>query len=242
MPRIDPPGGEVDWPRHEGTLGVVGVAPWATLDFLRAFYARIPARKDWHYPRVIADINTKLPSRGRHLELGEADPSPWIAQTIAEMQEQGASVVVVPCNTAHLLFERWSQGHRVHLPHIVIETATALAELGARHVAALTSASLRQHGLYERVFDSMAMQTVELDDVEADLVARVIDAVKQGGCIPADLHSDVRVLFQRLKHDGVQGVALGCTELAALATAARSTGLVVSESNDALAAAALRLL
>ena len=43
MPTIQPPGGAVHWPSGEGVLGVVGVAPWATLDFLRAFYALVPA-------------------------------------------------------------------------------------------------------------------------------------------------------------------------------------------------------
>ena len=48
--------------------------------------------------------------------------------------------------------------------------------------------------------------------------------------------------LQSLARDGVQGVALGCTELACLAPACRAAGLAVAESNDALAAAALRLI
>ena len=82
MPIIRPPGGDVNWPEDEGTLGIVGVAPWATINFCKLLYGLIKAEKDWHYPRIIADINTKIPSRGRYFQLGETDPSPAIAMTI----------------------------------------------------------------------------------------------------------------------------------------------------------------
>ena len=104
MPRIAPPGGVVDWPESEGTLGVVGVAPWATLDFCRVLYQAVRASKDWHFPRLLLDINTKIPSRGRHLQLGETDPSSAIAATIAELAEMGVGRVSIPvasCMVAH---------------------------------------------------------------------------------------------------------------------------------------------
>ena len=59
-------------------IGVVGVAPWSTLEFLEVLFKQFVVEKDWHYPRVISDINTKIPSRGRHFELGENDFSPYI--------------------------------------------------------------------------------------------------------------------------------------------------------------------
>src|SRR5690348_692419 len=145
MPRILPPGGEVDWPQDEGVLGVVGVAPWATLDFARALYRQVNARKDWHYPRVLLDINTKLPSRGRHLQLGETDPSEAIAATIDELARQGATLAVVVCNTAHILFDRWSRNAPIPILHIIEETVRAAQGAGACKVVALASASLAQY-------------------------------------------------------------------------------------------------
>lgn len=242
MPHMEPPGGAVDWPRGEGTLGVVGVAPWATLDFLRAFYGRINAAKDWHYPRVIADVNTKLPSRGRHLELGEADPSPYIASTLAELARQGATVAVVPCNTAHLLHDRWAAGSPLPVPHIVRETAAALAAAGARRVVAFGSASLRRQGLYERCLDEAGLLPQALGDGQAALVAQAIEDVKQRGTVGAALQARLVDLLQALGRDRIDGVALGCTELASLVPLCQAAGLAVAESNDCLAAAALRLV
>lgn len=242
MPAVANPGGATGWPAEQGTLGVVGVAPWATLDFLRALYARVPAVKDWHYPRVIADVNTKLPSRGRHLELGEVDPSPLIAQTVAELAAQGATVVVVPCNTAHLLYDRWAANSPVPLPHIVEHTARELAVGGARRAVALSSRALRRSGLYERCFADHGLQPVALHEAGADLVAQAIEAVKRAGRVGDALEQQLAALLRDLARDGVDGVALGCTELAALLPLCRDAGLLAVDSNEALAVAALRLL
>ncbi len=73
MPRILPSDGPVQWPPDEGVIGVVGVAPWATIDFVRSLYEFVDAGKDWHYPRVLLDIIPR--SRAcRYFEIDEEDP------------------------------------------------------------------------------------------------------------------------------------------------------------------------
>lgn len=242
MPTILPPGGAVDWPRDEGVIGVVGVAPWATLDFLRALYAAVPATKDWHFPRVIADINTKLPSRGRHLELGEADPSPAIAQSLAELAAQGATVAVVPCNTAHILYERWSAGAPLAVPHIVEATARELQDLGARRVAALSSASLRRHGLYATTLHALGLDVLDPGDAAAAVVAAAIEDVKQHGAVGAAREQALRRVLRDLRSDRCDAIALGCTELASVAALCADEGLQAVDSNAALARAALGMV
>jgi aspartate racemase len=242
MPTLQPPGGPVDWPSDEGVLGVVGVAPWATLDFLRAFYAGVSATKDWHFPRVIADINTKLPSRGRHLDLGETDPSPFIQQTIAELAAQGATVVVVPCNTAHLLYDRWVSGATVSVPHIVEVTAAAVRSAGARRVAALTSASLRRSALFDRAMESAGLEPVGIDDRLSRAVTQAIGEVKRHAVIGPETLGELRQLLGALHRSGVDGLVLGCTELASLQAEAERVGFTVAESNAALAQASRELV
>jgi aspartate racemase len=237
---ISPPGGAVDWPADEGTIGVVGVAPWATIDFLRALYAQVSATRDWHYPRVLADINTKLPSRGRHLELGETDPSPLIAQNIRELAAQGATVVVVPCNTAHVLYSRWAVDAPVAVPSIIDATAADIVAQGAHRVASLTSAGLRAHDLYGTALRRAEVQSVEIDADGAALVSAVIAAVKLSGGIDAALSARMRQLLQRLARAEVDGIVLGCTELAGLEPMCRELIGAVAESNRSLAGAALR--
>lgn len=238
MPRVVPPGGEVDWPHDEGTLGVVGVAPWATIAFCNALYAEVDARKDWHYPRVLLDINTKLPSRGRHLQLGETDPSPAIAATIDELARQGATVAVVVCNTAHILFDRWGKAPPIPVLHIVDETVRAAVARGARRAAALVSSSLASAGLYARAIIAAGGESVPLTGDQQTTVAALIERVKTGA---SDLHRDAAAtrLLDELIASGADTIIAGCTELSVLAPAVADRGVTFVDSNVALARAAL---
>lgn len=165
MPGILPFGGQVDWPADQGTIGLVGVAPWATLDFLRVLYSQIMATKDWHLRRVIADINPKLPSRGRHLELGERDRLPYIAEPIKELSAKEATVVVVvPCNTTHVLYDRWARDAPVPVPPIIEATVKAVLSEGARRIATLASRAISRYGIYEQQILEQDMDVVRLSD------------------------------------------------------------------------------
>src|SRR4051812_28423752 len=104
MPLIPPRSENVWWPDDERVLGVLGVAPAATADFFVKLTSLTHARKDWEHVRVLIDSNPKIPSRGRHLELGETDPSPYLREGIEALLAQGAALVALPCNTAHILY------------------------------------------------------------------------------------------------------------------------------------------
>ena len=238
MPRIIPTGGTVSWFPSEGTLGVVGVAPWATLEFCRSFYTLVAAEKDWHYPRVLLDINTKLPSRGRHLQLNEQDPSPFIATTIAELAAAGATVGVVVCNTAHILFDRWAAGSPIPIIHIVDATIEQACRAEARKVLALVSASLAVSGMYDRKAAEAGLICQSLPGELQESVNSFIEQVKLRGALSSDSDKAIAALLAFCVEHNVDTVFLGCTELSVLRFVIQSAGLCVIDSNEALARAA----
>jgi aspartate racemase len=243
MPRVEPPASaEVTWPVGEGVLGVVGVAPWATLQFCQAFYALVQARKDWAFPRVLLDINTKIPSRGRHLQLGEVDPSPVIAETIRELAAGGATVAVVICNTAHVLFERWGRHTPIPVLHIVEETCAAARRVGAQRIAVLASRSLSASGLYASSARHLGLEVLNLTDADQLLVDAAIESVKVHGGIDASITVGVEKLLRGIRAEGADAVVAGCTELSILQDVAARTDLAFFDSNLALAQAALRCI
>lgn len=240
MPRIKPPPGPTGWPIGELAIGVVGVAPWATLEFCRALYGLIGATKDWHYPRLLIDANSKIPSRGRHLDLGEPDPSPHIRATIEELVGSGAGVVVVPCNTAHLLYERWASGAAVPVPHIMNVSVERAVELGANSVAVLESGTLRASGAYVAAVHERGLRTIPLSDLDATIVATLIAGVKLCGKPLAEDVIKFSELARALVQRGADALLLGCTELGVFAGAVPS-GCHVIDSNVELARAAAQL-
>jgi aspartate racemase len=239
MPKIMPQGGEVSWPANEGTLGVVGVAPWATMDFCRTFYQKVTARKDWHYPRVLLDINSKLPSRGRHLQLGEKDPSPDIAATIRELADQGATVAVVVCNTAHILFDRWAADLPIPVLNIVDETVKLASAGDGKQVTPLVSNSLATSDIYGKAAEAAGLKVHRVGKPYQDFINGFIESVKTTGDLkPAD-RASVESLIAHLKAEKIETVVLGCTELSVLQQPLSDAGFNVIDSNDALANAAI---
>lgn len=218
---------------------MVGVAPWATLDFCKALYAQIAATKDWHYPRVLLDINTKLPSRGRHLQLGETDPSPAIAATIRELADQGATLAVVVCNTAHILFERWSQKSPIPVLNIVDETVRATVESGASSVAPIASRSLIDSDLYGAALDGKGLRVHRLGEPFQGWVGAFIEQVKVCGSLGSADHERLQHLARHLLDCGVDTVILACTELSILQAPLSAQGLKSVDSNSVTARAAL---
>jgi aspartate racemase len=238
MPRILPLGGEVVWPKEEGTLGVVGVAPWATIEFCKAFYSQCRAEKDWHFPRVLLDINTKIPSRGRHLDLNERNPSEFISETIKELAEQGATLAIVACNTAHILYEQWSKHAPIPILHIIEETIRFAVERGAGRVAALVSSSLSKYDLYAKQADALGVPCYRLESDLQKVVSGLIESIKTSGGIQNQKELDF--LWLRLRALDVDTVVAGCTELSILEPSCMNAGMKFVDSNYALARAALR--
>lgn len=240
MPTFSPVSPDVSWPESEGVIGVVGVAPWATLEFLVSLYSQVSAERDWLFPRVIADVNSKIPSRGRHFELGETDPSPFIAATITELASSGATIAVVPCNTAHILFDRWTESSPIPVINMVDEVVFEVARCNIRSVITLASRTLHERQLYEQNASGHGITPILLKGHWQGIVSRLIDDIKVNGRIPPENLSIAERLADEIASTSTDAVILGCTELSVMGPILVERGLTVFDSNSVLAASALR--
>lgn len=242
MAKIYPVDNVVTWPETEGVLGVVGVAPWATLDFLQIFYGLIQADKDWNFPRVICDINTKIPSRGRHLELGERDPSPFILESINDLAAQGATIAVVPCNTAHILYSRWTTDAVIPVVSIIDATVNEIRKNGATKVAVLSSEASAKYNVYNDKLSEYGFELEHLTAQQQNVVSQAITEMKVKGMIQPETLVNTNILLSDLKNAAVDGVILGCTELKSLSAPCSKYFSTVAESNLAMAKQVLSLM
>jgi aspartate racemase len=206
------------WDPAEGIVGVVGVAPAATADFYRQLTALTTARKDWEHVRVLIDSNPKLPSRGRHLELGETDPSPFIRACIDDLVARGASVVAVPCNTAHILYDRFAEGITSIVPNMIdvaTEALLAACQRAPRQLAVLGSRMTVTHNLYGSRIAPSGGDCHDMTALQLKISA-LIEHVKQGG----DLTDGARQLRQIMRAcTGADAFVIACTELSAVFSA-----------------------
>lgn len=220
----------VRWPADEKTVGVLGVAPMAAADFFRKLVDR-PVDRGWRHLRVLMDSNPKIPSRGRFLELNEADPAPFIRGGLIQLAERGADLVAVICNTAHLLYDRYTEGVPVHVPHMVEVTARgtsrALGGRGRGRVLVLSTALSAGRRLYAPYLEALGLELI--DTRRQDLVSQCIEAVKRG----YDRRQAERTFGELMKQQPESdAVILGCTELSVLARPEQASPVLIDSNQE----------
>ncbi len=227
----------VRWHPDERVIGVVGVAPWATLDFYEKVLRQTTAAKDWQHVRVVLDSNPKIPSRGRHLELDETDPTPYLRESIEALHGFGADLIVVPCNTAHYFYDGFTAGVEVPVIHMIGATVAEVVESApkARRVGILGSRTTVGKRLYEPFLAASERSSVYLEHRQSE-VSAIIERVKVGDT-GGETTSQFEALVAEMADHGADVVVLGCTELSLLDGVRSSLPLV--DSNAALASAAL---
>jgi aspartate racemase len=225
----------VRWNPAEGIIGVVGLSPAATADFYQRLIALTPARKDWDHARVLIDSNPKIPSRGRHLELGEPDPSPFIRRAIDGLVERGATVVAVPCNTAHILYERYAAGIEALVPDMVglaVERLAADAGGTPRQLAVLGTRHTIRHDRYGRRLRTSGGDVFDVGPWQPELSA-LIEHVKQG-CDLSSGTDRLRNVMVQVERAGADSFVVACTELSVLVRPGW-TRVPVVDASDTLA-------
>lgn len=193
-----------------GVLG--GMGPAATADFYAKLVRATPARTDQEHLRVVIWADPTVPDRSAALLHDGEDPAPALAAGARALAAAGATLIAVPCNTAHAFLDGVS---RVGVPlvHMIRETALAVASVvppGSR-VGLLATTGTVAAGLYQRELEAVGTEAVLPDERDQDAVMAAIGAVKAG-----DVDDARRTLVEaarRLTARGARAVVAGCTEI-----------------------------
>ena len=85
-------------------IGIVGgMGPYAGLDLVRKIFDLTQANQDQdHVPLAMISVPHKITDRTKFLEGGtDINPGIEISNIVRQLSDQGASVIGMPCNTAH---------------------------------------------------------------------------------------------------------------------------------------------
>ena len=118
---------------------------------------------------------------GRYLQLGETNPSPYITETIEELAAAGATVAVVVCNTAHILYDQWARSTSIPVINIIDAAVAEARCVRGGGVASLVSESLAKHNIYGRAIDAAGLESYSLPEMHQSLVSGFIEQVKVHG-------------------------------------------------------------
>lgn len=225
----------------EKTVGILGgMGPEATVDLFAKIIAATPAAIDQEHLRIIVDNNAKIPDRTAAVLSGGVDPTPMLQATARNLELAGADFIVMPCNSAHLFFDRIVEAVRIPVLHIADE---AVAEVLRRFpqvqaVGVLAATGTIRLLLYHDRLEARGIGAVLPSAADQEVVQSVIFGVKAGDKGSAT-QERIRGVAERLAAQGAQILLTACTELP-LVLRDGDVSVPVVDPTQALAEAAVR--
>ncbi|MEU5547129.1 amino acid racemase [Streptomyces sioyaensis] len=196
-----------------GILG--GMGPAATADFYAKLVSSTPAETDKEHPRTVIWSDPTVPDRTDALLQHGPDPTPWLVRGSEILRGAGATVIAIPCNTAHAFVPDISA--RVGLPivHMIGEVARYLAAQRPRIrvVGLLATTGTLRAGLYKEWLDGVGIGLVMPDGPTQDSVVMPAIRALKAGARGAAVSQPLARAAHGLIAQGAQAVIAGCTEI-----------------------------
>jgi aspartate racemase len=196
-----------------GILG--GMGPAATADFYTKLVALTPVATDQDHPKVVIWADPTIPDRTLALTEGGPDPTPWLLHGATILRSAGATMLAIPCNTAHAFLPAVSSQLGLPVVHMVDEVAKHIvtARPQVRTVGLLATSGTIRAQLYQQWLGEAGISVVTPGEpVQSSHVMPAIRAVKAGRrdeTVAQQLTTAARHLFER----GAQVIVAGCTEI-----------------------------
>lgn len=201
--------------RPDGALvGVLGgMGPLATAEFYRKLIVSCSSERDQDHVPVLIWGDPSTPDRSEALLAQGEDPTPHLRRAAQVLKNAGASVIVVPCNTAHLFIEQAIAGLNIRLLSMVDETVRHLIEArpAPRSVGLLATTGTCASGLYQDALEAAGITALLPNIDEQANVMSAIRSVKAGDLAAGTLAFELTA--RSLAERGAEAVIAGCTEV-----------------------------
>lgn len=213
------------------TVGVIGgLGPLATLDFFERVLKRTRAVTEQDHLRLIIDNNTKVPDRNAFMRGEGPSPAPALAASARGLQEAGAEVIVMACNTTHIWAPEICAAISVPFLSIIDETAAVVADLRPEAVGVLAVDACLKGGLYQAALTKAEIKPLLLSEDSQRTFMDLIYRIKSGDTGETVKRAMV-TLARRLETQGAEVIIAGCTEIPIVLSADDIDGELVSSTD-----------
>jgi aspartate racemase len=196
------------------TLGVLGLNPAATLDFLARVQSDTPGTAEHEQIRVIADLNPGIPD----LSTPGSGAGAALAEAAGALRGAGADVLALVSDAAHAHVALIERACAIPVVDMIETAARAARNAGAMRVGVLgVRGALR---LYREYLAAGAMGLVSLDSERQQAFVATLDALR-AGADPAAAQAEVAGYAAELVAGGAELIIAGAVEIAPALAAAR---------------------
>lgn len=199
--------------QNQKTLGIIGgMGPLATADLFYKIILLTDADSDAGHIHILIDNNPKAPDRTQAVLTGSDAPLPFILNAARRLEAMGADILLLPCNTSHVYYDRLCAAVGVPVINMIEEAAKQAYAMGIQRIGLLATSGTLHARLYETALERYGISTVLPTSAGQEEVMRIIyDGIKAGAA-----HFDTTALeseLLRMTREGAERFLLGCTEL-----------------------------
>lgn len=220
----------------ERTIGIMGgLGPEATVDLYAKILARTGATRDQEHLHVIIDSNPKVPDRNAAIAGTGESAGPALVAMARRLEQAGADIVAMACNTAHHYEADIRRAIRVPFISMVEETCDAVARQHprARRIGLLAVRGCLDAKVYDRAILRRGWTPVTPDTAARDRFVDLVYRIKAGDTGPA-MRNGMAALGNALIDQGAEVVLAACTEVPLVLKAGELRGPLI-ESTEVLA-------
>ena len=194
-----------------GVLG--GMGPLATVDFFNKVLSATPAQGDADHVPLLIQSDPRISPRPPAIFGSGRSPLPELLAGRDRLISAGATMLAMPCNTAHFWYSDLVADCSVPFTSIVDTTLLETAEManpGSCIGIVATKATLAAKIFDRPLTKAGYFPLIPRDDAIEQLVVQGIDLVKAGEASKGGIL--IAEAVQTLLHQGADVVLLACTE------------------------------
>lgn len=216
------------------------MGPAATADFYAKLIRRTPAVRDQDHLRVAIWADPTVPDRVAAVIDGSSQPYPAMLAGARHLRDLGATLVAMPCHTAHAFLPDLRADTGLRFLDMVEETVVELVRQGdpGGPVGLLGTRATIHSGLYQDRLRRARLDVAVPTEPVQEQVDMAIRKVKLADVATATEH--LRHAMEAMAQAGSSRLVLACTELPVAAAHLARSPMVLLDPTDLLATAVVR--
>lgn len=216
-------------------IGIVsGIGPLAGSDILAKLFKNAAVHygtvEDHEYPDVLL-LNHGIIGVGNNAALSDSFEKN-IVNMSTKLEDYGATIIGIACNTAHLYLEQIKLKSCTKLVNLIDVVAIEASRVNNKYLL-LTSITSKENKLYHLYLDKYGVNFTETTAKQQELLDQTIELIMAHKLDKAG--KIIQKVLKIAKKDGFTAVIAGCTELPIAIDNCKDTlDLNIIDSNDIL--------
>ena len=195
------------------SIGIIGgMGPMATVELFRLIVANTKSSADQDHIHIYIDNNTQISDRTQAILHGGKSPVPEIVASAEKLEQAGADLLLMPCNTSHYFIDEIQRQVSLKIHNMIEETAAAVYKAGYKKAGLLATTGTVKGRIYEKYSEKYGIEILSPDFEEQEILMRFIYEGVKAGNTGFDVRGINKVVDSLTKR-GAETIILGCTEL-----------------------------